>query len=107
MDQGQYLTVAYDPTWEQDAAKITDDQRGFDDLQRAAELMAQRGLANSVAIPTIPNTDVYVFRLDPGPRGIPATRWFFRVEGEKATFLAVLPIPEDDSSDHLQLDGNT
>lgn len=97
MEEGQYLTTACDPSWEADALKIVSSLQEIDDLLRAAEHLAQRGLAKNIAIPKIPGTDVYVFRLDPGGK-LPATLWFFRVEGEKAVFLALEAIEEEEES---------
>lgn len=78
MDDSRYLTVVYDPTWEEDAKKITPSPQDMEDHLRAAEFMAQRVLAKEIDIPQIPGTDVYVFRLEGRiVKSFPATRWFF------------------------------
>src|SRR5579863_10087285 len=99
MEEGPYLTTVCDPSWEQDALKIVSSLQEIDDLLRAAERLAQRGLAKNISIPKVPGTDVYVFRLDPGLGALPATRWFFRVEEEKAVFIAVEAVEDEEETD--------
>ncbi len=70
----------------------------MDDHLSAAELMASRGLDNKdirSRILPVPGTDIYVFRLEPGPGGIPACRVYVRDEGETVVLVALDPITEE------------
>jgi hypothetical protein len=99
MEEGQYLTTVCDPSWEEDALKIVSSLQEIDDLLRAAERLAQRFAAKRIFIPMVPGTDVYVFRLDPGIGSLPSTRWFFRIEGIKAVFIAVEAIIDEEDAE--------
>lgn len=93
----RYLTVVWEASWEESASKITPSPREMDDYMRAAEIMAQRGLAaQDIEIPRVPGTNVYVFRMEAGPNDFPPTRWFFKVEDEKACFVWVEATPPDE-----------
>lgn len=106
MEEGLYLTIAWDPEWEQDALRIVSSLQEIDPLVRAAERLAQRFMAKEISIPTIPGTEVRVFRLDPGCN-LPATLWYFRIERSKevkAVFIALETIePDDDADDDIEL----
>lgn len=93
----RYLTVVWDESWEESAKKITPSPHDMDDHMRAAEIMAQRGLALEIEIPNVPGTNVFVFRMEAGRSNFPPTRWYFRADGEHARFVWVEAV--DDSDD--------
>lgn len=105
MDHGQYTSLVFEKEFEEDCAKLCGDVRVMDDHLRACDYLISRAGRQRIDIPTVPGTNVQVFRLDgrrAGEHMIPPTRVFFQFKTDgKAHMLAIEPIPPQEYYEDL------